>query len=503
MNKKETTRDFNVILKGSSSTGLGRLSDTFLRYVTNIVLTRLLGVEMFGIFILARTIVMIAGMVSNLGMGFGVVRQIAYYSAKEDESNIQQSIRIALIVPAIVSILTALLLFFGGNHIAIAFFKKPELALPLKILVFSVPILTISQILLEVARGFKKITIRVIVEYFFIPISNLGFILFFYFLGYKLEGAILAFILSTLLSLVILIILHRNIIQFPRRESLFQKEEAIRFFKFSFPLTFVSIFNEIKLRLDVLLLGILSTATNTSIFFIALRLGSFLAIPSQASHMIFAPMVSGYYGKGEIDKIESSYKNLTKLMFIGGMFLMGFIVVFSKELLSMFGTEFEKGMVVVSLICLGQLVKILVGNAGIILVMVGKPVVNMIILIVSLILLSVTNILLVPKYGLIGAGIANFVTVWFTSLMELYFVYRFLHIHPFRIDFLKPVVAALLSMAPIFLLKRFFPSNIPVTIALMIFFAALFLGGLFILQLSEEEKAVLVSLKLKLKRWIN
>ncbi|NIM16734.1 MAG: hypothetical protein GTO45_32495 [Candidatus Aminicenantes bacterium] len=99
---------------------------------------------------------------------------------------------------------------WGGDYISIDLFKKPALALPLKLLVFTIPIITILHILLDVLRGFKKINLRVVVENYFLPLSNLLMILIFYLLGYRLEGAIIAFIASNVVSLTILIFLNRK-----------------------------------------------------------------------------------------------------------------------------------------------------------------------------------------------------------------------------------------------------------------------------------------------------
>jgi len=498
--KKEEGQDLNTILKASGSTGVGRMADIFSRYITNIVLTRVLGAELFGIFILGRTVVMVVSMISSLGMGYGVVRQIAFYAAQKDEDNAQQAIRIALVIPGIVSVITALLLFLGKDYVALSFFKKPALVFPLKILIFSIPIIAIAQILMEVLRGFKRITPRVAVEYFLLPLSNLFFIVGFYLLGYRLEGAISAFMLSNFIALVILMIINRPWIKKNLPGPFIKKEALLNLFKFSLPLTFVSIFNELKLRLDILLLGFLSTASNTSIYFIALRLASFIYLPSQASHMIFAPMVSGFYGRGEIDKIEYNYKNLTKMMFIGSMFLMGFIVIFSRELLAIFGAEFEKGMLVVILICLGQLIKTMVGNAGPILVMVGKPVLNLLIMTVTVILLAALNFLLIPKHGILGAGIANLTTVTITSLMELVFVYRHLRIHPFRIDYLKGFSAGLLSGGIVFLVKNFIlPPHLIIVLFLMAVYGILYFAFLYIQRLTPEESAILDKVKQKVR----
>ncbi|MGD2084737.1 MAG: polysaccharide biosynthesis C-terminal domain-containing protein [Candidatus Aminicenantes bacterium] len=499
--KEEAAADFNMMLKASGFAGAGKMADIFFRYSTSVVLTRILGAEVFGIFLLGRTMTMVTGLICKFGMGYGAVRQIAFYAAKNDENNVQQAIRLALLVPGMISIITAALLLWAGDDIAIGLFKKPALALPLKLLVFTIPIITILYILLDVVRGFKKITLRVVVENYLLPLSNLLMISIFYLLGYRLEGAISAFIVSNVVSLTILIFLNRKRIKITGPAPFIKKKSAFEFFKFSLPLAFVNILAELKNRLDVLFLGLLSTASNTSIFFIALRLANLLSLPWQASNMIFAPMVSGYFARDDIEKIEYNYKNITKMMFTVTMFFWGFIMVFSRELLSIFGAEFKQGAGVVALICLGQLVKSLVGNAGPMLAMMGKSLLNLVIMIVTLALLVILNLLLIPKYGIIGAGIANLTTVTVTSLLELYFIYYLLHIHPFKKDFIKPVIAALIGSGGIYLLKKIISGNVFSTLLLMLVFAVLYFTILYLQGLSREEMALLTGFKQRVLHW--
>lgn len=498
MTEKEQQEDLNFMLKTGGFAGTGRLADIFFRYSTSAVLTRILGANMFGVFVLGRTIIRVVSTISQMGMGLGVVRQIAFYRAKNQENKFQQAIRLALLVCGFFSITTVVILFWQGDYISIALFKKPALARPLKLLIFTIPVIAVSMTLLDVLRGFKEIKSRVGVEYYFLPLANLFLVLVFYVLGYRLEGAIAAFILSNFLSLVLLIVINRNRVKL-KGTPFFEKQVTFDFFKFSLPLMLAKILGELKTRLDILFLGFLSTASDVGIFFIALRLANLMSVPWHAFNMIFAPMVSGYFAREEIKKIEYNYKNITKLIFLFSMFFWGFLLIFSSDLLSIFGPEFKKGAVVVILICFGQLVKTLVGHAGPMLAMIGKPSLNLMITIISLILLILLNLLLIPRFGITGAAAANVTAVTVTCLLELFFIYRFLHIHPFRKDFLKPVFAVLVSGGLIYLLKTMLPANIPVTVFLAAAFAALYFVLLYLLKLTGEEMVFLN--KIKQKTW--
>jgi len=488
--KKEHRKDMDFILRSSGSAGAGKLVDILVRYVTSVALTRILGAKVMGVFVLGRAVVWIVATISQLGMGLGAVRQIAFFTARNETNKVGQTIRLSLLVCGIISTFAAIILFFTGDFIALVLFKKPELAQPLKFLIFSIPLISLSFIFLDILRGLKKINQRVAIENYFLPLSNLLMIAVFYLLGFRLEGVIAAFLLSNFFSLAALGLIHRKRLKMSARSRL-QKAVTLNFFKFSMPLMFVKILGELKIRGDILLLGLLSTTSNVGIFFIAYRLAAVISIPWQAANMIVAPMVSGYFAQGDIKSIEYNYKNITKLIFITGMFFWGFLFIFSTELLSIFGEEFKNGSTVVLLVCLGQVLKTLVGHAGPMLAMIGKPSLNLVTTLIALISMAILNVVLIPRFGIIGAGVANLAGMTIACFLELYFLYRFLKIHPFRMDFIKPVIAALVSGGIICPLKTVLPVNIFSTLFLMTAFVLLYYVSLYLQKFSEEEMALL------------
>ena len=276
---------------------------------------------------------------------------------------------------------------------------------------------------------------------------------------------------------------------------------TVDLFKFSLPLLFAKILGELKTRGDILLLGLLSTTSSVGVFFIAFRLAAIISIPWQAANIIVPPMVSGYFAQSDKKSIEYNYKNITKLIFIAAMFLWGFLFIFSKELLSIFGNEFKNGHIVVLLICLGQVFKTLVGHAGPMLSMVGKPSLNLITMIITLCSTLLLNVVLIPRFGIIGAGVANLAGLTIASFLELYFLYRFLKIHPFRMDFFKPVIAALVSGGIMYPLKIVLPPHIISILFQMTAFVLVYYISLYLQKFSEEEMALLGKIRKKAAIW--
>ena len=78
---EERRQELDSIIKTSGFAGTGKLADISLRYSTSIVLTRILGANIYGLFILGRTIVWIISTTGQMGMGLGVVRDIPFHTA--------------------------------------------------------------------------------------------------------------------------------------------------------------------------------------------------------------------------------------------------------------------------------------------------------------------------------------------------------------------------------------------------------------------------------------
>ena len=490
--EQKQEQDLDFIVKNSGTVGAGKLVDILVRYITTLLLTKLLGANTLGLFVLGRSFVHVVATICQLGMGLGAVRQIAFFTVRNETLKIKQIGWISIIIPGIVGVLATLILFLSGDFISCSIFKKPDLSFPLKYLVFSLLPITVSLIYLSFLRGLRAIKKRVAVENYFLPLSNLFLIIFFYFLGFRLEGAIAAFFLSNLLTLAVLIVLNGNLLKL-KINDLFsvEKETVIHFMKFSAPLMIVKILGQLKLSGDILFLGLLSTSANVGIFFIASRIAGIISIPWQAANMVVAPMVAGYYAEGDIQSIEYNFKNTTKMVFTAAMFSLGFLCLFSGELLLIFGSEFQTGTAVVLLLCIGQVVKTLVGHSGTMLAMIGKPILNVVTTAIAVLSMVVLNVLLIPRYGILGAGVSGLASLSVTSCFELYFLYRMLKIHPFRTDFIKPVAAALISGGIIRLLKEVVGGNLLTSIGLMALFVLLFFSALYLLKLSDDEKLLL------------
>ena len=96
----------------------------------------------------------------------------------------------------------------------------------------------------------------------------------------------------------------------------------------------------------------------------------------------------------------------------------------SELLLGIFGNEFIVGKTALLILLFGQIINILCGSVGYILMMTNKQEILRNIIIFSAFLNIILNILLIPKYGINGAAISSAISVAVWNIYSLIYIYR-------------------------------------------------------------------------------
>jgi O-antigen/teichoic acid export membrane protein len=110
----------------------------------------------------------------------------------------------------------------------------------------------------------------------------------------------------------------------------------------------------------------------------------------------------------------------------------------------------------------------------------------------------VLNILLIPRYGILGSAVAVSAAISLINLIRLVEVWSILKLHPYRLDALKPLCAGaaaffILSLAKTKLL-HFQGTLLHIALGTLIF-AAGYAAVLGVLGISDEEKLVFNRIK--------
>jgi len=210
-----------------------------------------------------------------------------------------------------------------------------------------------------------------------------------------------------------------------------------------------------------------------------------------AFNTIFAPTISSLYYKGNMHKLSYMYKSITKWVVAINLITFSLILLFSKDIMHLFGAEYMPGAEALILIALGEVVNAATGAVGLINTMTGHPEYEIYIGIVVILVGGFTNYLLIPIWGINGAALASLASVWLSNIIRLALVYKNHKMHPYNFEYIKVIGACIISFRIVYILKSIFHISWNIDLFL---FSGVYL--IIILGLSEVEKDII-------KRWQN
>jgi len=484
--------ELSNIAKNAGIGGGSILIANLISYLSSILITRIVGAKFYGVFYLANTILGLGSLLAMLGLNQGVLRYVSLYSGQDDSARIKGSILFTIRITLIASVFLTIMIFGFSPFLSQKIFHKPGLTLALRILIIALPFSTLAAVFLSSLQGLRLIKYNVLVKNVLQPLSRLILLVIFFLVGWKFLGLLWATVFSIFFGfLLAYYFLKKNCSSLGEKSvAIFEKSEIVRF---STPLFFEGLLNYAISATPILLLGYFRPSTDVGIYGIGMKLGLLVILPLNSFNIIFAPTISNLYGRHEHEALERLFKTVTKWIFTISFAAFLIIVLFAKPILSIFGKSFIPGANALYFIVLGQLINASVGSVGFMLMMTGRPKMN---LLNSGILCALTiffSYLLIPKYGIVGAAIATAFSIGFVNILRLVEVYYFERIHPYKRSFIKPLTSGTLSTLVVIILGIFFPytSNLFFTVGFGALFLCLFIGLLILFRLENEDKYIL------------
>lgn len=482
------------IAKGGGISSTGRLVGKGINFLFHLLLARVLGASAYGLYALGYNVLGISHTFSMLGLHNGIVRFGSMYRGKADKSRLKGTLLSALAISLGSSFVTAILLFFFADLIATSVFNKLGLAKVLQLFAFSLPFYVLMAVASYTARIFRRMEYDVGVQRIFHPLTNLIIVGMSFLLGYRLLGAIYGFLISSILSAILGLYLLWKI--FPELISdLKPKYELRSLLPYSLTVLLVGFSQLLLIRTDRIMLGIFGLARDVGIYNAAAITAFQATLFLVSFNAIFSPIIANLYNQGCIDHLGNLLKITTKWVF--GLTLPVFLVfvLFSKQIMGLFGSEFTIGQSVLISLGAAQLINASSGSVGLILIMTGFQKIELINSVILGGLNIFLNILLIPTYGILGAALATGLSIVLINLARLLEIYHLYKIHPYKLSYWKPIMAGLVAVISWIVIRNLVEFNDwlwPAGVALFgLFYALVFI----LFKLDGEDKVVLQAVK--------
>ncbi len=486
-----TDRNLLHVAKQTSGVMSSRAIGMAIGLASNVVFARMLGADLLGVYVLASTTLLFVSLVASMGIGHTLVRFVPVSLSRGNKSGAAGVFRAGTRLVMAASVAFAVLLFVLRGVLSGPVFKEPRLAGIMPIVAIGTLGATFQLVLGQTLRALR----RTAQESFCLEIVNktskLAIFLALAGLGLGLKGITIAFVAAYFISAgTMLILILRQapyLLSGPASLPAPRREIAA----FASMMLFVGFMNYSLSISDRVMLGILGTSQDVGIYNTAFLISNVLALVFMGFNASFAPVISELYHNNKRLELRSLYSSLTRGILIIIIPAFCWLIGFGDDLLRVFGPEFVGGYVALVVLGVSVVVRCLVGTVGTMLVMSGHQKFNAANIVIVTAMNVGLNLLLIPRYGLLGAAIATAVSVSIIDTVGLIEVRLLIKIHPYRRAFLKVAVAAAAALAGNLFLRWNTPElSIVGIVGVLAATYAVFVGVIALLGVEREDRLI-------------
>lgn len=379
-------------------------------------------------------------------LAFGVHNTIVKFYSSFDKSDQDYFLSWMLLLPLVIIIPTAFLIFTNYQAIAGLLSSTNDI---ISGYVWYIFIIALSSAYFEIFFAWAKVQLK----------STFGNFLkeVFHRLGVTLLLVLLAldfFEISIFIKLLMYIYLLRMIImgyysfklRAPKIRLTYSKQSKVteklysrrwEILKYSILIVVAGSVATLLIDIDKFMIGKYVAIENVAYYIVAIYIATVIGVPSSAMHQITYPMVAIMLNEKQINGMKTLYKksSLSLLIISGLLFLL--IICNIKSFYLVVGSGYAVGLHVVLLIGLAQLLDNSLGINNAIIYNSEYYYLVLVIGAIVIFLAIVLNILLIPRLGINGAGIATLIVTLGYSLAKLIIVQLKFNIQPFTIESIK------------------------------------------------------------------
>jgi O-antigen/teichoic acid export membrane protein len=272
--------------------------------------------------------------------------------------------------------------------------------------------------------------------------------------------------------------------------------------KFAMPVWGTKLVDIARGQLFPVLLGSLTAFGASAAFVASQRVAVAPSAIIAAFNQVYKPMGSDLYLQGRNSELATLFKSIGKWSFALGFPLFCYQMIFPDDILAIFGDAFVSAETALMLLAIGMLFNFGTGPVATTLIMSGRARVAFIDHLLVVGLEIALAFWLIPPHGLLGAAAARMVGTAFNNTLRLSQVWLYMHLHPYRWDYWKPIAAGAISTGLAWLVVD--AAGVPAGVITAVVAAAVigitYLGLLLVFRLSDEDRAAIDPVMKRIRR---
>jgi O-antigen/teichoic acid export membrane protein len=380
------------------------------------LITKTLGAHDYGIWAQVQvTIGLVLGFV-GLGLPYALTR---FLPVKTDRGEIQEDFYSVLCLVFLVTLAVSITLIAAADFIAGAFFEGATLIV--KITGFIILVWSLDQVFLTLFRAFGQMK-----RYALFTIANtyvqIGLIAYLVLNGHGILSIILAVLAIRAAIFIILLGLVRSQIGLKRPRFRRVRE----YLSFGLPTTPTAVSAWVVASSDRYVISYFLGAASVGIYSAAYGIGTIISMAAGVLDLVLAPTLSKLYDEGRMEEVRTHLRySLKYLLAVAIPFVFG-AAVLAEPVLRVFSTAeiASEGYSVVPLVALGTLFTIAFVPVRYGVILVKKTRITATIWVACAVVNLGLNILVVPRWGILGAAITTLIAYGLALGLTAYFGFR-------------------------------------------------------------------------------
>jgi O-antigen/teichoic acid export membrane protein len=367
-----------------------------------------------GIVLFAYNIIVFIIPIGGLGLHQSLLRYGALLATKEEKNSL---FRVAFFKGISLTLILILVIILFSFLFEFQFYNTKYYLL---LLSFSLIPMYLFELIKAHFRLHHKNKLFAKTDIVFTSVLTISVLLLSYF--YQEIGYAIALVITPILSLGYFFKKFQNDLKNKKQLSIINFE----FWKYGFFASLSNVVTQLLFVIDILLVGFLLNDAEmvTNYKYISLIPLSLLFLPRAFINTDFVTFTENIYNKHLTTKYIKSYVLLLSIISI---LVCGILILLSEQILSLFDpifVQFSKSFVILTIGISGIL--IFRGLFGNLISSIGKAHVNFYITFIALLLNIISNIYLIPRYGIIGAAITSSIIMWITGIFSaIYFMWNY------------------------------------------------------------------------------
>lgn len=402
-----------------SMTFVASLVNMALVYMITVLLGRYLGPDSLGLYKMNSTIYSFAMIIGMVGIPAAMVRYVA--ESKEDKAALYQIVSSGVMTSLSLGVVFVAV-FYATSGTFAHIFKMPELSTLLRILSIVFPFTFVAGVLLGLLNGLRKMkeyNTALILQSVLLIVVTLPLVYY----GFGVTGAVIGIVLSSVGYCLYLIWVSRDYLRVTFRGYTDTTKKILRF---GLQIVATNVVDLVSYRADIILMGYFLTAADVGYYTAAVGLSQFFWLIPNAIQRITYPATSEYWSKNNHAALQTMINKSMKYSACIMLPVALGVGFFGEEIITtLFGEKFTHAFAPLEVLLIGTVINGAVVRAvGSCMAGVGRPDINLKIVIVSAAVGIVLNSVLIPQVGIVGAALSTTIALTVSSVLQLFFIER-------------------------------------------------------------------------------